>query len=73
MADDFQIACKIRAMVATVENNGTVDAEWVAWAKAKADWFDPTVAATDDFFGKRDHEKSAEQKALKERWSSYYW
>lgn len=73
MADDFEIACKIRAMVAAVEEKGSADAEWIAWAKAKADWYDPTVAATDEFFGKRDHRESAERKALRERWSSYRW
>lgn len=68
MADDFEIACKIRAMVAAVEEKGATDAEWIAWAKAKADWYDPTVATTDEFFGKRKHRESAEQKALRERW-----
>ena len=52
MADDFKIACKIRAMVAAVEEKGTADAAWIAWAKVKADWYDPTVAAADEFFCK---------------------
>lgn len=38
--------------------------------KAKADWYDPTVAAKDEFFGEREHEKSKEQKKLEKR---YYW
>ncbi|MGM9524326.1 MAG: hypothetical protein ACI3VU_07935 [Faecousia sp.] len=65
MADDFEIACKIRAMVVAVEEKGTMDAEWIAWAKA--DWYNSTIAATDEFFGKRNHKESAEQKALRER------
>lgn len=73
MANDFEIARKIRAMVAAAEQNGTADVEWVAWAKAKADWYDPTVAARDKFFGKRNHKESAEKKVLKERWSNYGW
>ncbi len=73
MANDYEIACKIRAMVAAAEAQGSADAEWVAWARAKADWYDPTVAATDAYFGKRDHKESPDKKALKERWSSYGW
>lgn len=72
-ANDFEIATKIRAMVAAAEANGSAGEEWIAWAKAKADWFDPTVAATDEYFGKRNHKESAEKKALRERWSSYGW
>ena len=36
--------------------------EWVKWAKKKADWYDPTVASNDEFFGKRNHGKSREEK-----------
>ena len=63
-ADDYEIACKIRAMVTAVEQKGTADAQWIAWAKAKADWFDPTVAARDKFFGRRNHKQSIVQKKL---------
>lgn len=73
MANDYEIACKIRAMVAAAEAQGSVDAEWIAWARAKADWYDPTVAATDAYFGKRDHKETPDKKAPKERWSSYGW
>jgi len=40
-------------------------AAWVEWATKKADWFDPTVARDDEYFGERKHEKSADDKALK--------
>ena len=73
MANDYEIACKIRAMVAAAEAQGSADAEWIAWARAKADWYDPTIAATDAYFGERDHKESPDKKALKERWSSYGW
>ena len=33
----------------------------------KTDWYDPTVAANDEFFGKRDHSESAEHKRPKEQ------
>lgn len=73
-ANDFEIATKIRAMAAAAEANGSASEEWIAWARAKADWYDPTVAATDEFFGKRKHEESEDKKALREKGSYYsYW
>ena len=72
-AEDFAMACKIRALINEVESKSDNDseiAEWIMWAKAKADWYDPTVAAKDEFFGEREHEKSKEQKKLEKR---YYW
>lgn len=65
-AEDYEIACKIRAMVAVEEQKGTADAEWIAWAKAKADWFDPTVATSDKFFGRRNHKQHADRKILRQ-------
>lgn len=65
--EDYDIACRIRAMVAVAEQKGTASAEWVAWAKAKADWYDPMVAAKDMYFGRRRHKDSAEKKVLQER------
>ena len=49
-------------MVAAEEVRENADAMWITWAKAKADWFDPTVAAKDMFFGKRNHKLNMEQK-----------
>ena len=72
-AEDFAMACKIRALINKVESKADNDSEileWITWAKAKADWYDPTVAAKDEFFGEREHEKSKEQKKLEKR---YYW
>ena len=64
-AEDYEIACKIRAMVAVAEQKGAADAEWAAWAKAKADWYDPTVAARDRYFGIRKHKLCPEQKSFR--------
>ena len=73
-ANDFEIATKIRSMAAAAEANGSASEEWLAWARAKADWYDPTVAATDEFFGKRKHEEKEDKKALREKGSYYsYW
>ena len=71
-ANDFEIACRIRAMADAAEANGSASEEWIAWARAKADWYDPTVAAEDEFFGIRNHEESPERKALRER-GAHYW
>lgn len=63
-AEDYEIACKIRVMVAAEEEKEDADTMWITWAKAKADWFDPTVAAKDTFFGKRNHKLNMDQKML---------
>lgn len=73
MAADYDIACKIRSFIAAVETSGVSDEQtgkWVEWAKSKADWYDPIVALEDEFFGKREHKKHAEDKKLghKSRW-----
>lgn len=72
-ADDFAMACKIRALISAVEskvNNDSEIAEWIIWAKAKADWYDPTVATEDEFFGEREHGENRDRKKLEKR---YYW
>lgn len=49
-AEDFAMACKIRALINAVESKADDDSEiveWIMWAKAKADWYDPTVDAKD--------------------------
>lgn len=65
-AEDYDTACKIRAMVAAAEEQGVASAEWIAWAKAKADWYDPMVAAKDAVFGRRNHNESAEKKEFRQ-------
>lgn len=76
-ARDYETACSIRNYVMATEvagNYGLDDkvAEWIDWAKKKADWFDPTVARADELFGKRDHEKSEDEKVLKRDGSSWW-
>ncbi len=60
-------ACKIRAYIAAKIATGKASSEWVEWAKAKADWLDPTIRAEDPFFGVRQHEQSEECKKLKKK------
>lgn len=63
IAEDYRLACDIRAYIAAVANsNSEVDKDWLEWAKRKADWYDPIVALEDDFLGKREHWKSKEEK-----------
>lgn len=76
IAQDYEIACKIRAYIEALElksdlsDDGT--AEWIDWAKKKADWFDPIIARDDEVFGRREHEKSEKQKVLKNS-RNYWW
>lgn len=64
-AEDYDIACKIRAMVAAAEERGNASAEWIVWAKAKADWYDPMIAAKDAVLGRRNHKENSEKKVLR--------
>ncbi|AJQ30037.1 hypothetical protein [Pelosinus fermentans] len=69
-ARDYESACSIRNYVAAAEAAGNYGLDdkalaWIDWAKKKADWFDPAVARVDEFFGKREHEKSEDEKILK--------
>ncbi|EQD58469.1 hypothetical protein B2A_04353, partial [mine drainage metagenome] len=45
LAEDYDIACKIRRYVMAVEASSSpseATSAWVGWARAKADWYDPT-------------------------------
>jgi hypothetical protein len=76
IAQDYEVACKIRAYIEALELRADLSdeatAEWIEWAKKKADWFDPIIAREDELFGKREHEKNAEQKVLKKS-RGYWW
>lgn len=66
-AEDYRIACEIRKYISAVAQKKNIDtdtADWIEWAKKKADWYDPIIAATDECFGKREHWKSKEEKDL---------
>ncbi|MGG4132088.1 hypothetical protein ABEW19_27925 [Paenibacillus illinoisensis] len=71
LSEDYDIACKIRRYIAAVKRSGNLDPKtlgWIEWANAKADWYDPTIAREDEFFGKRDHRMSTDQKKLERKW-----
>lgn len=75
-AKDYEIACRIRKYIDAVRNNPDAtdnNPEWIEWATKKADWYDPTVARADEFFGQREHGEDPDRKKLKARWlSSFY-
>ena len=50
----------IQAMIDS--GNEDITPEWIEWALKKADWYDPSIATEDEYLGKRQHEKSAEEK-----------
>ena len=66
-AEDYKIACEIRQYITAVAQQKDVTPEvfeWIKWAKKKADWYDPMVAAEDEYLGRREHSKSKEEKDL---------
>jgi hypothetical protein len=75
-AKDYDLACKIRAYISAVESKGYNDEttlQWIEWAKAKADWYDPTVAASDPDFGKRNHTLDEEKKRPSKKSGYSFW
>ena len=77
-AEDYRIAKEIREYIqAMIESeNEDITPEWIEWAKKKADWYDPSIAIEDEYLGKRQHEKSAEDKEKSLQDSirkSWYW
>ncbi|MBO1306834.1 hypothetical protein JZO70_11715 [Enterococcus sp. 669A] len=72
-AEDFEKATRLRNYICAAEHSMDKDKfsdEWLAWAKGKADWLDPTVALEDDCFGRRNHQKDERGKQLEEK---RYW
>ena len=75
-SEDYAIACKIRAYISAVEQKEQLTEEeiaWVAWAKQKADWYDPTIKRKDEFLGTRGHSKDSDHKKLEKSYSSWRW
>lgn len=72
-AADYETACRIRSYVSAMEKAHPDQdlSEWAFWARAKADWYDPTIAREDEFLGKREHEADMAKKELKHK--GYWW
>ena len=74
-AEDYALACKIRAYVSAVESQPDVNEktrEWIKWAKEKADWYDPIISKDDELLGQRNHQQDKEQKLLKKKYSHFW-
>lgn len=75
-AEDFEIACKIRAYISAVKQKESLTEEetaWIEWAKQKADWYDPTIKRKDELLGIREHSENKEQKKLEKSYRSWHW
>lgn len=75
-AEDYRIASEIRIYIQAMIESGDEEAtpEWIEWAKKKADWYDPCIAAEDEFLGRREHKKSKEEKNLQDNVRrNWYW
>ena len=77
-AEDYRIAKEIREYIQAMIDSGNEDItpEWIEWALKKADWYDPSIATEDEYLGKRQHEKSVEEKEKSLQDSirkSWYW
>lgn len=70
--EDFDRATRIRNYIKEVESNdfNNEKADWIAWAKGKADWYDPTINKNDSAFGIRDH---SEKPVPIEKFGRYVW
>ena len=66
-ANDYATACKIRAYVEAVKASGSKSSDWIEWANAKADWYDPTIGVEDPYFGIRRHSQDSDQKTPKKK------
>lgn len=73
LAEDYRIARDIRAFIQAKTVAGKASAEWIEWANAKADWYDPTLDVQDELLGKREHEKSKEEKRKIMEQNNRYW
>ena len=74
-ADDYEKSRRIRNLISAAEKSESKEKyseEWITWAKAKADWFDPTVAKEDEIFGIRKHTKNVQDKKLKKKDDFWY-
>lgn len=75
-AEDYDIACKIRAYIAAVSVGSDLNdttSDWIVWANQKADWFDPTIAREDEALGVREHSNDPEHKELKPSYGYFRW
>lgn len=76
LANDYELALKLRSYIKAVEKQGDGNEStlnWIKWAYEKADWIDPVVSKEDDYFGKREHEKENSNKDVFMKQSCHRW
>lgn len=70
---DYKLANEIRKFADVLIESSTTDNETIQWILKKADWIDPTVSIEDELLGKREHQKSNEEKDKFLKEERYYW
>jgi len=73
VVSDYRLANEIRKFVDILRESDKTDQETITWMSRKADWIDPTISAEDELLGKRDHQKSNEEKDKYLKEERYYW
>lgn len=73
MLSDYKLADEIRKFVYILKESDKADQETIAWMSRKADWIDPTISAEDELLGKREHNKSDEEKDKFLKDERHYW
>ena len=70
---DYKLANEIRRFVDVLIESSSTEKETIQWMLKKADWIDPTISAEDELLGKREHQKSNEEKDKFLKEERYYW
>ncbi len=70
---DYKLANEIRKFVDALKKSSQADRETIEWMSRKADWIDPTISAEDELLGKREHQKTNDEKDKFLREEKYYW
>ena len=73
VVSDYRLANEIRRFVDILKKSDKTDQETLKWMSRKADWLDPTISAEDELLGKREHQKSNEEKDKYLKEERYYW
>ncbi|WP_251900574.1 cellulose synthase [Lactococcus lactis] len=59
---DYKLATEIREYVSILKKNNSADPATVEWMLKKADWINPINSSGDELLGKREHNKTEEEK-----------
>lgn len=73
VVSDYRLANEIRRFADVLLESSATDKETIKWILKKADWIDPTVSIEDELLGKREHQKTNEEKDKYLKEERYYW